>query len=128
MKHKLPTVLAVAAGLLLISSPVSAHHGNADYDTAHSFTVKGTVTEFEFINPHAQLHLDAKDEQGKIEKWDIELGSPNSMRRIGWTRNSLKPGDEITVIGNRKKDGSKSMYLEKILLPNGKEVNGRLQQ
>jgi hypothetical protein len=119
-----------AAGLvfLLTAHPLPAHHGNSDYDSEHLLTLKGIITKFEFINPHAQLHLDVKNDQGNIDEWSIEMGSPNSMRRLGWNRNTVKVGDQITVTGRPLKNGNKVLMLQKLLLSNGQEVNAAGQQ
>ena len=99
------TVLAAALGLAALSA--SAHHSfAADYDTSKPLTLRGTVTRVDWMNPHVQFYLDVKDSAGKVAHWVFELGSPNTLRREGWTRYSLKPGDEIVVKGSRAKDNS----------------------
>src|SRR5579872_4253623 len=110
---------------LLVTSVVSAHHGLAAYDMSKSVTVKGTVTEFSFINPHTAIYLDVKGDKGSTEKWMVEADSPNNLARAGWTRNTIKTGDEISVVGNQMKDGSKILRLQKILLSDGKELKPR---
>ena len=114
--------LAISAAL----SPLAfAHHGLAAYDMSKSVTVKGTVTEFSFINPHAAIYLDVKNDSGASEKWMVEADSPNNLARAGWTRNTIKPGQEISVVGNQMKDGSKILRLQKIILSDGKELKPR---
>lgn len=107
-------------GLLIVSSPGFAHHGSAAYE-AKLTTLKGTVTDFQVMNPHSEISFDVRDATGKPAKWIGEAGSVTTMSRNGWTRNMLKPGDQITVTGNRVKNGSNIMRLSKIVLPNGKE-------
>ncbi len=114
-------IRAAVAIILLFGLESFAHHGNTDYDTTKTVTVKGMVTVFEFINPHAGIVLDVKNDQGLLEKWSIELASPNSLRRNGWNRNTVKPGTEITATGNPTKNGSKNMLLVKLVLPSGEE-------
>ena len=114
-------IRAAVAIILLFGLESVAHHGNTDYDTTKTVTVKGMVTVFEFINPHAGIVLDVKNDQGLVEKWSIELASPNSLRRNGWNRNTVKPGTEITATGNPTKNGSKNMLLVKLVLPSGEE-------
>src|ERR1700733_4016060 len=100
--------LAVAAGLGLIvpALPVLAHHSfAAEYDAKQPVTLKGTVTKFEWTNPHARFYIDVKDETGKETNWNLELASPNVLNRQGWTRLSLNIGDQVTVEGSRAKDG-----------------------
>ncbi|HWF38765.1 MAG TPA: DUF6152 family protein [Candidatus Acidoferrales bacterium] len=102
-----------------------AHHGLAAYDMSKSVTIKGVVTEFSFINPHAAIYLVVKDDKSNTEKWMVEADSPNNLARAGWTRNTIKPGQEISVVGNQMKDGSKILRLQKILLADGKELRPR---
>jgi Family of unknown function (DUF6152) len=90
-----------------------------------SISVKGTVTQFDFINPHSAIHLEAKDDKGNAEHWLIEADSPNNLGRAGWTRDSIKAGDLVTIVGNRLKDGSKVMRLQKVIFSDGKELKPR---
>jgi hypothetical protein len=106
-----------------ISAPLLAHHGEANYDTEKTVSVKGTVTEFEFVNPHVQISLDAKNDKGEIEKWVGEARSPAMLSRYGgWDRNTIKVGDVITFYGHRTKNGTFFMRLEKIVMSDGKEL------
>jgi hypothetical protein len=100
-------------GLFAISVPVLAHHGFAGrYDEEHPYTVSGTVLEFELENPHSSITFEAKDEKGVMQRWHAELGGANALRRAdGWDRDTLKPGDKITVVGPRNKNGSPDMNL-----------------
>jgi len=115
------SLLALVAGLLLASVSVFAHHGTAVYDTTKLTTLKGTVTDFQFINPHSIILFEVKDGTGKVAKWVLEAGSGTSMSRKGWTRDLLKPGHQITATGNLAKNGSNTMRLLKIVLSTGKE-------
>lgn len=125
MKNRPLYVLALGLALLLNLGQASAHHGSANYDMSKSVSVKGTVTQFDFMNPHSAIHLEAKDDKGNAEPWLIEADSPNNLARAGWTRDSLKPGEQITIVGNRLKDGSKVMRLQKVILSDGKELKPR---
>jgi hypothetical protein len=109
----------------LLPFVVIAHHGLAAYDMSKSVTVKGTVTEFSFINPHTAIYLHVKDDKGRAEKWMVEADSPNNLARAGWTRNTIKAGDEISVVGNRMKDGTKVLRLQKIIFSDGRELKPR---
>jgi hypothetical protein len=121
MKKKLTFMLA---GTIVVASTAAfAHHGMSAYDFQRQITLKGTVTAFEFANPHVLLHFGVKDRGGKVIEWVAETGSPNMMRRGGWTKASVKPGDEITVSGHPAKDGSASMRFMKIVLANGQELD-----
>ncbi len=100
-----------------------AHHGEANYDTEKTVHVKGTVTQFEFVNPHVQITLDVKNDKGEIEKWTGEARSPAMLSRYGgWDRNTIKVGDVITLYGHRTKNGTFFMRLEKIVKADGKEL------
>ena len=105
---------------LLASTPLLAHHGEANYDTDKVVSVKGTVTEFEFINPHTLISLDVKNDRGEIEKWSCEARSPGMLVRVGgWDKTTLKPGDAITVFGYRSRNGSPVMRLQRLTLADG---------
>jgi hypothetical protein len=111
----------LAAGVLLISVPLSAHHGQAGYNTTESVTVSGTVSEFQFVNPHSIVGLDVKDDKGETQAWQGELTSPNHLIRAGWTATTLKAGDQVTMAGFRAKSGANSMWITKISV-NGQEL------
>ena len=118
----------IMAGLLTgmaslgIPHSVFAHHGRASYDATKIFTLMGTVSSFQFSNPHAQLFLDVKDDKGKIEQWIGEGTSPNMLAREGWNRKTVKPGDMITVTGHASRNGTNNLRIEKVVLPNGMEL------
>ena len=95
--HKPMAIVFGVVGLLLVSIPLFAHHGNAAYATAAKTTVKGTVTEWYWANPHCFLKVDAKDDSGNLQHWVIEAGNPPDMTRQGWAKNSFKPGDEVIL-------------------------------
>jgi hypothetical protein len=117
---KLSFVLVLTFGLLLLAAPLLAHHGEANYDTDKVVAVKGMVTDFQFINPHTLISLDAKNDKGEIEKWSCEARSPGMLVRVGgWDKQTLKPGDVITVFGYRARNGSPVMRLQKITLADG---------
>jgi hypothetical protein len=124
MRTKLKWILSlISVGVLLvIAGPVFAHHGSAAYDMSKSITVSGTITDFQFVNPHVLIAMDAKDPSGKVEKWQGELTSPNHLARAGWTKSTLKTGDEITLIGGPAKSGSPTMWIRKIT-KDGQEVS-----
>ncbi len=117
---KLALFLAIAFAGLLVSAPLSAHHGEANYDTDKVVSVRGTVSGFEFINPHTLITLDVKNDKGEIEKWSCEMRSPTMLVRVGgWDKNTLKIGDVITVFGYRAKNGTPVMRLQKLTLGAG---------
>ena len=123
MKTKQYSILAIAAGFLMGAIPLLAHHSfEAEYDKAKPVKLTGTVTKLEWMNPHARFYVDVKDDKGATTNWEFELGSPNGLMRSGWTRNSLKQGDVITVAGSLAKDGSHLANAQSVTMENGKKV------
>lgn len=122
-----PLCPAVAA-LLLTAMRVSAHHAfAAEYDENKRVTVSGTVTGFQWTNPHGWLYVDTKDNSGKVTKWSFELGSPGGLTRRGWKQTELKKGDPVTVEGFGAKDGSKTANAGAVTLPDGRKLFGGFQ-
>ena len=121
--QKLQGVLLVA-GLCLAVPSLFAHHGLAQFDTRRVVSMAGTVTDFQWIQPHAFIYADVKDERGKVANWAMELGSPSMLGRFGWSPTSLKRGDRVIFYGYPAKDGSPYMSLGKIELSNGKTLPG----
>ncbi len=120
MKIRLLTFLAVA--LLAVTGTAFAHHGAAAYDMGKAVTVKGTVSDFQFINPHVLITIDVKGDNGVVQKWQGELTSPNHLARAGWTKSTIKIGDTITLMGAGAKSGSSTIWIRKIVASNGEEV------
>src|ERR1700692_860942 len=104
MKSRLFAVLAAGVVLLMVSGPVFAHHGGAQYDTKHPVTMTGTVTEYMFTNPHVQIHFDAIGENGSVEKWIAETASPQRLFGLGWNAEAFNAGGESTGPGAARKD------------------------
>ena len=115
MKSKLLAVVAAGVVLLIVSGPIFAHHGGAQYDTKHPVTVTGTVTEYMFTNPHVQIHFDVTNENGSVDKWIAETASPQRLYSFGWNAKTLKAGDKITVTGAQLKDGTKIVTIIKLV-------------
>ena len=110
-------VVLVGVGLLLAGRPVVAHHAfSAEFDEEKAVTLTGAVTRVDWTNPHAWLHIDVKDDTGKVANWGLELGSPNGLMRLGWTRRSLKIGDVVTVEGYRARNGSTNANARVVIL------------
>jgi hypothetical protein len=116
-----PPLLGVVV-LLAVSVPIFAHHGAASYDISKMTTLKGTVTSIQWMNPHTEVDIEVNDAAGKPEKYIVESVSPLGLSRIGWTKSSLKPGDQITVTGNLSKNGTHILRLKKIVFPSGEEL------
>ena len=114
-------------GVLLVSLPTAAHHSFAPFETDREVEVTGTVTEFEWSNPHSYVHLDVKGEKGDVEKWIAELTGLPMLVRAGWSRDVIEPGDRVTIHGYRARDGRTFMVIHTLTLPNGQELkNGAL--
>src|SRR5450759_3942790 len=108
MRSKPFLFLALTIGLAMFSAPVIAHHGSSVYDPKLT-TYKGTVTDFQFMNPHTEIWFEVKGADGKVEKWTGEAPSLTTMSRLGWNKNIFKAGDQVTFIGNLAKSGSHIM-------------------
>ena len=117
MRTKFAVVLGVVA-LLAGVSGVKAHHSfSAEFDASKTFKFTGPVTKVEWMNPHTFFYIDVKDEKtGKVTNWAMEMGSPNGLMRNGWTRNSMKVGDTVTVEGSMAKDGSPTGNARTVVL------------
>jgi hypothetical protein len=119
---KLLTFAVLLASVLLIPVSVLGHHGQAAYDLTATVTVKGSVTDFHFTNPHCIVEFEAKDDKDLVQKWQGELTSPNHLVRAGWTATTLKAGDQLTLTGYRAKSGANSMWITKIIMSDGQEL------
>jgi hypothetical protein len=115
-------VLGFSLGLLAASAAF-AHHGTANYETTKSVSVTGTVTDFNFTNPHVQIFMDVKDATGKVAKWQGELTSPNHLSRSGWHKDTIKPGDLITISGFPTKSGTPEIWIQKVVLADGTQLD-----
>jgi Family of unknown function (DUF6152) len=125
MRNKPVIVLAAITGLFIISPVMFGHHGVSDYDVEMVVTWHVTVTDFLFVNPHALVVFTRKNDQDKTEEWQGELQSPNMLSRKGhWTKDTVKTGDQITIVGCPAKNGSKTMLVRKVVLPGGEELPG----
>jgi len=124
LRTRLANVLASAIAVLVFSTLLHAHHGASMFDMKNLITTKGIVTSFEWINPHAMIFADAKDDKAGVQEWAIETrGGPNLLTKAGWTKDTLRPGDQVTFIGHPAKDGAYKMRLAKIVLASGQELD-----
>lgn len=119
-----PVALLVFAGLMAVGFPVSAHHGNAAYNDKLTEFKNATVTKWSWANPHCIVEFNVKDDKGKVVNWTAETGSPEALRLAGWTKNSLKPGDIITVDLHAAKTGEPAGRFTRIVLADGTVLGG----
>ncbi len=130
MKRKLLVVLAAVASLVLFSSAAMAHHGVAGYDMSKTITLHGTVTKFEWSNPHVVVYVDAKNDKGEMQNWTIEFAAPIHMVRAGWNKNVMKTGDDIVIDTHPSRNGapvgitSTITFILKVVV-NGQALPGR---
>jgi hypothetical protein len=123
VKRKLMTIFF---GLLTVSVPLFAHHGAAAYDTTKKITVKARVTEWFWANPHCFLKFDAKDDKSNIVHWATETSNPADMVNLGWSKDSFKPGDEVTVTFMPVKNGAPVGRVEQVVLADGQILKARV--
>ncbi len=112
----------LTAFILAVSGPAFAHHAWHGYDMENLTTVKGTVTQFDWANPHVWISLEMADEKGVVEKWNAGGPSPSRMAGTGWDKDTLKPGNQITAVGHRISDGTYYLRLVKVVLADGREL------
>jgi uncharacterized protein DUF6152 len=130
VKSKLPVVLAAIGCLLMFSGSAKAHHGVAGYDMTKTIALHGTVSKFDWSNPHVVVYVDAKNEGGEMQHWTIEFASPVHMARAGWGKNSMKTGDDITIDTHPSRNGapvgisSTITFILKVVV-NGQALPGR---
>jgi hypothetical protein len=110
---------ARAIVVLAIATAAYAHHSFAMFDQSKQLALKGTVREFQWTNPHAWIHLDVPNADGATDSWQVELNSPNNLKRQGWKSTSVKAGDQVTLVLNPLKDGSKGGLFVSVTLPDG---------
>ena len=122
MKTRLLPIGSSLVFLLAVYVPAFAHHAWHGYDMANVTSVKGTVTQFDWGNPHVWISFEMTDDKGSIEKWSAGGPSPSRMANTGWDKETLKPGDQITAVGHRISDGTYSMRLVKVVLSDGREL------
>jgi hypothetical protein len=114
-------LLYVAVYPLLAVAPADAHHGfAAEYNIHERVTIQGTLTGFEWTNPHAWIHVDVKDADGKVVNWAVEFGSPNVLYRRGFRKTDFPAGTEVTVDGYRAKNGTATLNGRSVKLPDGR--------
>lgn len=119
-------VMAAACGLLvaLFSTVAVAHHSGAMFDLSRKVVIKGTIVAFNWTNPHTSFKVDVLNKDGTRSVWAVEMNSPNNLVRVGWGRNTIKPGDKVTVTVRPLRDGTPGGQYVSIVLPNGKLLGG----
>ncbi|HKH74133.1 MAG TPA: DUF6152 family protein [Vicinamibacterales bacterium] len=119
------SVLASLALVAALAASAAAHHSPVMFDRSISKTLVGTVVEFAWTNPHASIQLDVQNESGSVDRWGVELGSPQSMARNGWRSNIIKTGDKVTVVVNPLKSGEFGGIFVSMTLADGRKLGGR---
>ena len=127
MNHRMAVLTMMMAGALLIAAagPVAAHHSPVMFDMTKSVTIEGTVVEFSWTNPHSSIQLDVPNASGAMERWGVEMGSPNSMVKAGWKSTILKAGDHVSVTVRPLKSGERGGMFMSIKLADGRVLGGR---
>ena len=123
MRNNRAAIFAVF-GFLLASLPLLAHHGNAAFDSEKRLTMKGTVTEWAWANPHCFLQFDVTDDHGQMAHWIVETSNPADMVNAGWNKQSLKAGDQVTVTVMPVKNGQPIGRVVQVVLPSGQQIGG----
>ena len=117
------SLVAALFTMAAVAVPVAAHHAfAAEFDVNQPFSIKGTVTKVEWVNPHAWIYVDVKDAAGKVANWHFELGAPNALFRLGWKKDAIPVGTEVAITGFRAKSGENVGNGRSIVLPDGKEL------
>ena len=119
-------ILAAVAAAMAVAVPALAHHSFAMFNQRQIMTLEGTVSEFQWTNPHAFIEMDVAGERGAVTHWSIELNSPNNLKRQGWTRSALKPGDRVTLRMNPLRDGNHGGLFLDVKLPDGRTLDSGL--
>jgi hypothetical protein len=122
MTYRLATGTTLLLAVLLASSSLEAHHGAAAFDLAHSMNLRATVTRFHWANPHALLTFSTAAVDGASEEWTAETAGPVILVRAGWTKTALKAGDQVTIVGQPAKNGSRTMLLQRVVFADGREL------
>lgn len=110
--------------LFALAASALAHHARTEYDLSRTISMKATVTRVDWSNPHALIYFDVTDAGGNVQNWSAITGGPSRLQRTGWTSQTLKPGDAITITGNpQKSSGARQIWLTSVVLPNGRELS-----
>lgn len=118
----IPTIAASALAAIAGVTPVSAHHSYAMFEMEKTVTIKGTIEQFDWTNPHTYIWMYVANGKGGQDRWAVEGGSPNALSRIGWSKRTIKPGDKVTMQIHPLKDGRSGGFFSKITLSDGKTI------
>ena len=124
MRNKQLNVFLMCVCFLAVSVPLLAHHGAAGYDMDKQLSIKGTVTDWLWANPHCFLKFDSTDDAGNVAHWAVEVSNPTDMTKRGWSKHSLNPGDKVTLTVRPAKNGEPVGQLLKVVLPDGQTLIG----
>ncbi len=116
-------IAALGVAALAVSTPGYVHHSGAMFDRTKTVTISGTITEFNWTNPHSSFKVDVPNAGGQVETWAIEMNGPNNLVREGWKRTTIKPGDKVTVVINPLRDGKPGGWYIGITLPDGRSLS-----
>src|ERR1700730_3319165 len=122
LRKVLTAGLVVAVACMMMPAPALAHHGTAEYDNSKTISLHGTVTAFKYLNQHVLIDFTVKDESNQAAEWTAESQSPNLLSRRGWSRSTLKPGDEVVLTGHPVKNGAHAMTVQKVVFADGRET------
>ena len=123
LNSRLTAGVLTLATVAMIAPAASAHHAfAAEFDRNMPIEITGSVTKVEWMNPHARIYVDATDASGATVNWNLEMGSPNGLMRRGWRRDSLKPGDKITITGWRARNNPLVGNIDDVILPDGSKI------
>jgi hypothetical protein len=123
MKCRKVMLSFLVLGIFMVCRPMFAHHGNSAYHMSKTTNFKATITKFEYSNPHSQVYFDVADDAGNVVHWVAETTNPAMLSRVGWTRDSLKPGDQVTLVANPNKVGARVVFLQKVVFAGGQELS-----
>lgn len=119
---KAKVIILLSLGLSVIPPSLLAHHGGAAYDSEKIITLKGTIASFDWSSPHSQIHLDVTDDKGNLVHWNFECQPPSILIHAGWTKNSLKPGDQVTITARPTRNGAPIGIVSRITFADGREL------
>lgn len=123
MKNKFVTMLAAMVCVVTIAGVLFAHHGASAYDRSKLTNFKATITDFRYINPHVQIFFDARDDKGSVIHWNCESINPGMLSKQGWSKNTLKAGDQVTLVAFPAREGAPVCLLQKLILADGKTLD-----